>query len=353
MRNPSANSGSTAGLRVLVLLLAIFSGCVSVPKKSVVMTKIQGLDLTAEQLRMQVADFVVVFGGMVERGADEVIENSDSPKAKENALLWKANAIPVCQMAAFQFDPMVGLLDLWAFSSQMTQFFENGKGSHLFGKEQHVAIRTARDFEAEVARFVEKLGPSINLEKAKTFIQEWVRNNPFQNILFTRRSTSMSLAALDKDKGLSEVLGGMDERMTDMTTRMNIMMQQMPKIGRWQGELFLADQAHRPVVSLFNSKQLEPAMKSFEKISDLAPKLPEFIETPRVAMTQDIRALTQKMLEDIRAKTQEALDETEEKSRALVDYMFMRALVLMGAFGGIVIVGAIILRGRPKVVRAG
>ncbi|MCE9625867.1 MAG: hypothetical protein K8R69_10525 [Deltaproteobacteria bacterium] len=141
------------------------------------MTKIQGLDLTAEQLRLQVADFVVVFGGMVERGADEIIENSDSPKAKENALLWKANAIPVCQMAAFQFDPMVGLLDLWAFSSQMTEFFENGKGAHL------------------------------------------------------RRSTSMSLAALDKDKGLSEVLGGMDERMTDMATRMNIMMRQMPKNG--------------------------------------------------------------------------------------------------------------------------
>src|SRR5262249_35735219 len=160
------------------------------------MAKIEGLNMTAEQLRLKVADFVVVFGGMVERGADEIIENSSSPVIRERALLWKANSIPVCQAAAFQFDPMIGLLDLWAFSRQMRNFFEVGNGRHLFGEEQFVTIRTSRNFDKEVTSFVESLGSSINLEKAKAFVEEWVEKNPFQDLLFARRSTNMSLASL-------------------------------------------------------------------------------------------------------------------------------------------------------------
>jgi len=311
--------------------LAVSSVCLgcAVSNKTPVMAKIQGLDMTAEQLRLKVADFVVVFGGMVERGADEIIENSTSFRVRERALQWKSNAIPVCQTAAFQFDPLIGLLDLWAFAFQMREFFENGKGSDLFGEQQHVAVRTARNFEGEVTRFVEGLGPSLNLEKAKSFVTEWVAKNPFDNLLFVRRSTSMSLAAYGKDKSLGEVLGGIDERMTDMTTRMNVIMQQMPKIGRWQGQLFIADQVNRPATQVFNAKALQPAMQSFQKIADLAPQLPGLIETQRVALRNDIEGLSRQMAEDMQARARETLAETERRTKSLVDYVFLRLAILV------------------------
>ncbi|MCC6272954.1 MAG: hypothetical protein IT572_05765 [Deltaproteobacteria bacterium] len=293
------------------------------------MAKIKGLDVTAEQLRLKVADFVVVFGGMVERGADEIIENSPSFTVRERALQWKSNAIPVCQTAAFQFDPLIGLLDLWAFASQMRDFFERGKGNGLFGDQQHVAVRTARNFEDEVTRFVEGLGPSLNLEKAKAFVAEWVEKNPIDNLLFVRRSTSMSLAAYGQDKSIGEVLGGIDERMTDMTTRMNVIMQQMPKIGRWQGQLFIADQVRRPATQLFNTKALQPVMRSFEKIAELAPQLPSFIEGQRLALRQDIEALSRRVAEDVQSRTQLTLADAERRTKGLVDYMFWRLALLL------------------------
>lgn len=333
------------------LLAAFLAPACSIPKKTAVMANIDGVDITAEQLRLKVADFVMVFGGMVERSADEIIENSGSSTVRWNALQWKSNALPASQAAAFQFDPLVGLFDLWAFSKQQLEFFETGKGKHLFGDKQFIAVRTARNFDDELTRFVESMGQSYDLEKAKATITAWVEKNPLDNILLTRRSSNTSLGAYSKDKSLGQVLGGMDERMTDMTTRMNVIMQQMPKIGRWQGQLFIADQVRRPVVEMFNTRQmtkdLQPAMDSFKKIADLAPQMPQILEQQRAAIKGDIQELSRQILGDIQIRTEQTIKDTSVKTQYLVDYIFIRMVALLGILGLILFVFALLLRRRP------
>lgn len=314
-------------------------GC-AISKKSVAMSKIKGLDMTAEQLRLKVNNFIMVFSGKVEQGAEQITNNAGgNRKIMDRALAWKTNAIPMSQIAGFQFDPLFGLLDLWAFSSQMADFFDRGAGRDLFGSQQGIAIRTSKDLEGEISAFVESLGPSINLELAKGFVADWVKKNPINSLLFIRQSTNTSLAnwLLDSDKGMGDVLGGMDERMTDMTNRMNIITQQMPKIGRWQGEMFLADQLRNPPIPIpqITKQDVEAVKNSIKKMADMAPQLPDILERQRLLIKSDIQEIRAQTIADVQLLTQQTIEDTSRKSEALVDRIFLRAFQLLLVLGGI------------------
>lgn len=336
----SLNSVGRACLGLTLSLLLIILGACSISKKSPAMSKIQGLELTAEQLRLKVNNFILVFSGKVENGADQIINNSGGNRQfMDRALGWKANAIPMSHIAGFQFDPLFGLLDLWAFSSQMSDFFERGAGRDLFGSQQGVAIQTSKDIEGEITAFVESLGPSFNMELAKKFVSDWVKINPIDSLLFIRQSTNTSLAKwlLEGDKGIGDVLGGMDERLTDMTNRMNIFTQQMPKIGRWQGELFLADQLRNPPIPIpqIRRQDIEALKASFKKMADMAPALPEILERQRLLIKGDIQEIRIQALSDVKIMSAQLLEDTSEKSEALVDRIYFRAFQLLLMIGGI------------------
>lgn len=344
---------------VFLVLIAVFGGGCAISKKSPAMSKIKGLDMTAEQLRLKVNNFVLIFSGKVERAADQITNNAGgNRKIMDNALAWKTNAIPMSQLAGFQFDPLIGLLDLWAFSSQMSDFFDRGAGRNIFGPQQGVAIRTSKDLEGEISAFVESLGPSFNMELAKNFVEDWVKKNPIESLLFVRQSTNTSMATwlLGGDKGVGDVLGGLDERMTDMTNRMNIITQQMPKIGRWQGEMFLADQLRNPPIPIpqISKQDVEAVKASIKKMADMAPQLPEILERQRLLIKGDIQEIRAQTLADVKLLTQQTIEETSAKSQALVDRIFLRGFQLLLVLGGIGIVWIFLskLLRRDRVVRA-
>ena len=62
------------------------------------------------------------------------------------------NAIPACQRAAFQSDPLAGYLDVWVLCEQMLQYFERGEGRDLFGEWQPIAVGAARQLVEEIKR---------------------------------------------------------------------------------------------------------------------------------------------------------------------------------------------------------
>ena len=62
-----------------------------------------------------------------------------------NTLRWKLGASKASQHAATQMAPMMALLDTWALTEQMRQFFDTGAGAQLFGEEQVVARAYRRD----------------------------------------------------------------------------------------------------------------------------------------------------------------------------------------------------------------
>ena len=127
------------------------AGCASAPMKSPLMEQAADLaDLTAAQLRQQLYDFTSRHARVIERAADAIMQASGDAAVRERALLWKLQAIPEVNRAAFKSDPLVGLIDTVVLCGQMLEFFRDGAGLNLFGKHQNIAPMPVSEREGEI-----------------------------------------------------------------------------------------------------------------------------------------------------------------------------------------------------------
>jgi hypothetical protein len=126
----------------LTLLLVLAGGCSTKgPRQTPIMRQVGGVEVSSNELRVFIRDTSDRFAGVIEVSADEIIAGTDDPQVRYNALIWKSRAIPVGFDAVFQSDPLVAVLDSWAFAEQLRQYFTTGAGKDLFGDQQPIAIR--------------------------------------------------------------------------------------------------------------------------------------------------------------------------------------------------------------------
>jgi hypothetical protein len=236
---------------VHVVLLAVVAcltatGCPKTPVHSPLGKQV-GKDLPIEALRIELYGYVDRFAGIVEFHADQIIVSSDDPEVRRNARLWKMNAIPAAQKAAFRFDPLAGYIDVWVLCKQMLQFFEEGgHGDDLFGEWQYIAIDAAlmsiKDIEASF-RLAAQLDDDVASPDTQRSVDEFVARHPLDNLLFVRTSTAGLLARLTKDsnRGTIAAVGRLEQSLGDLSDRMNIYATHLPDQARWQAELAIED----------------------------------------------------------------------------------------------------------------
>ena len=74
-------------LGLLVSLALTTPGCFSTPKKSAMMRDAKDLhDITSAELRLKVHAFASLFEGTVAGAADTIMDNTDDPATRKNAL---------------------------------------------------------------------------------------------------------------------------------------------------------------------------------------------------------------------------------------------------------------------------
>jgi hypothetical protein len=234
------------GIALVVLVATVAAvGC---PKTSPYsqLGQTVGMELPIESLRLELYGFVGRFSGIVEHAADEIIVATDDLRVRRNARLWKMNAIPAIQKAAFRYDPLAGYIDAWVLTKQTLQYFEEGHGKDLFGEWQPIAIEAARETVREIeANF--KLAADVDGDLgsggARRDVDNFVAEHPLDNLLFVRYSTAPLLGRLTKDKnrGTFAAMGRLEMSLGDMTDRMNIYAAHLPNQARWQAELAIDD----------------------------------------------------------------------------------------------------------------
>jgi hypothetical protein len=205
-----------------------------------------GLTVPIESLRLNLYGFVDRFSGIVEYSADEIIDKTDDPEVQRNARLWKMNAIPAIQKAAFQYDPLAGYIDAWVLTKQMLQYFEEGAGKDVFGELQYIAIDASRETVAAIERnfkLAAQVDGDVGSGETRRNVDEFVAEHPLDNMLFVRYSTAGLLAELTKDRnrGAFAAMGRLEMSLGDLTDRMNIYASHLPNQARWQAELAISD----------------------------------------------------------------------------------------------------------------
>jgi hypothetical protein len=261
---------------ILVLALFVAAGCGS-SKQARWIDQVEKEDVSERELRLRLMDYLREFGGAVGVSANEIRDRSDDPELRMKAYQWKSGMVLAAQTAAFQPDPVAGLLNLWTLVLQLKIFFREGAGKELFGEHQQIAVVTTDHLYDEIQHF-EPFLPGENPAETKAKIAQWAAAHPLKEPHYARRSPAADLAKTIGDPNLSAfaVVESLDERMNVLMERMQFYIETMPPIARLQaeqtGELFLNDK--RVVAS---REDLAVMAVSLDRLSSIEDRLPEII----------------------------------------------------------------------------
>ncbi|HCD15700.1 chemotaxis protein [Shewanella sp.] len=258
----------------LVLCLSLLvSGC------SLLEVKLEsGIEpLPQEQLSMRVftREYASSFFAGVEQSADLILLRSDDLQSKSNALMWKINAEQTLGQTIFQVSPVAAMIDTWAFTAQMAQFFDSGNGKALFGEQTQLAANTSQQLLADYERRMQGLMSKADFTANQQFIREYAMAHPLFDISFPRVSAFNDWLSFRKIGEFDAVttFGSVPEVMSDMSDRMAMLASQTPKLLGWKAELFALH-------SNINSKEVQQTLKDisetsakFQKLMNESPQL--------------------------------------------------------------------------------
>jgi hypothetical protein len=200
---------------------------------------------------------------------------TSDPSVARNALVWKIYGVAAIHRSAALPDPLMATIDSRVLTYQMRDFFATGNGKSLFGAQQPLAVEAVRFIERELDRSIELSGQKMRPEM-ETGIRAFAAEHPLKNSYFFRPSPVELLAKYlgqDQVSGLQAV-GSMTEMMEELSLRLNLYTELLPRSGRWQAELMLAELADSSRTSEFMDilNQID-AMKTLNAFLLSAPDL--------------------------------------------------------------------------------
>jgi len=332
-----------------------------------------GVEENSRELQVLVYSFADGFAGGVEVAADQIYNSSHSGEIRENAVLWKMNAIPVMYKAAFMEDPMGALLNCWTFCIQMRVYFESGAGQETFGEYQSIAVDASKRLEKQATELAERIITTQDVDIRESMVA-YATSNPIENQLFVRPPGGERFL---KATAGGEAVGGlaaaasMNEGMRQLSDRMGIFTVSVPKQVQWQTELIMArtpmivaEQRDSLIagfdegsVSMASFIEKERAIMMAFISAERSAALIQLVETRSILLKTlaDERTLVLQAITDERNETMEQLNvmtlgsiesmlsESGELTTSTIDHLFLRTTQLLSLiFVGILVLCAVI-----------
>ncbi|MCK8044108.1 chemotaxis protein [Shewanella sp. 1CM18E] len=269
--------------------------------------------LPQEQLNMRVfsRDFSTVFYSQVESAADLIERNTDSIPVKSNTLMWKINAEQNLQHTIFQASPTAAMLDTWVFTEQMVEFFESGAGKNVFGEQQAVAVEASIKLRDQFERTVKSFG-AAKFNKNQEFVKKYVASHPIKDMAFARESAFTDWLEFHQISEFDAIttFGTVPEVMSDISDRMAMIAEQMPKILGWKAELY----------ALHSNINADEIQRTLTSISDTSAKFQQLMaQSPEMmqALAVDMRKELTPLLAQLSADTDDKLKQLSVERQAL------------------------------------
>jgi hypothetical protein len=270
---------------------------------------------------------LALYSAEIEVAADRVISESPSPAAQRQALVWKAEAIPVMQTSLLNTDPVAAVLDTWAFIFQMTAYMERPALRQNLGESYPVVAETLRNMDAAMEQLVRVSAPTANVADLRQRVGNWAEAHPIQASLLGRQSAGPDVIRKvgQSDLGMTTSIKTLAEGLGDFTARLDSYNVYLPKQARWQAELLLTDFTHDPQISTVLSN-LGVLSESVAKVSGNVDQMPELVDQTRKAFKADVdaeRLSAQAFVEGERLTTLYAL---QQERIATIDAMHTERL---------------------------
>ena len=356
---------------IAAFFVCLSVGCGGVPKKPALMESLARSEISVAQLRAIDYEFASRFSQLVARCAEEILHTTEEREQYRRALLWRMYASPQARTAAFNQDPLAGLLELWALAGQQQEYFTVGEGKNAFGGQWPCVLETVHTLAREASELAFDVLPLDEAQKMQTRVQEWVEAHPIEGEFYVRPTAQAGLAAFvgDAEGGLRAV-GSMEETLRDLNDRIAILSVQLPTEARWQADYLVNTLLEEHVADaagslLASMERISTSLDDFDQVVSLqTSRLVEGLRREREAAFAGIEVerdhwleamdrLKRDVLFSIDAELEEALDRFEATGRGLIDHFFERLVAVLIGIGIFILVvvailvGALRRRSRP------
>ncbi len=322
----TVNNRAALGLLILIgLIVALATGCQTIQYESRLMkkNKAEGVryNKSATELRIYLDELAGVFTGTIEQSADHIIAASPASEIKRHALLWKINGIPAAYRALFQPDPAIAIIDAWALSMQMVDYFERGSGKADFGQWHSIARDASRKVETRIMETVASFTPDVDISPLQLKIQTWVSEHPIERDFIFRDSVAPQLASIIGDQAMDtfQTVGTVAVSMEELGDQASTYMNLLTKQARWQAELMVSETANRRDIE-GGLAMLAELAASVNRLSPIAEQIPELMAREREAFFGTLQQERIEVLSDIeRQRLETMLFLTRERSTIIDD----------------------------------
>ncbi len=247
--------------------------------------------MSREELRARNYDFVVRVAGYAETVAWQITQSSADVEIGRDALYWAASLVPAMQSAVFRSDPAAGLIDAWALCVQQRDFFVDGRGKDLFGEWHYMAVVASNDILEAVEDIAREIGSPEYFASMKERVETWAAEHPLETILLTRESTApLTAAALGPaGGGTFAAVGNMADEVRDLSARLSVYSELLPKQARWQAALLLSAESNG-VGILQTLRDVQGLTRDLKGVTALLDSVPQMISAERAAVMSDVTA---------------------------------------------------------------
>lgn len=310
---------------VILAMTLLMTGCISsggTTRKTSSMKSAKRVESSAAELSSRNQSLLALYSAEIETAADKIILESPSPTARRQALVWKAEAIPVMQTSLLNTDPVAAVLDTWVFIFQMKAFMDQPALKQGFGESHSVVADSLRKMDEQIEQLVQTAAPTANITDLRQRVGGWAEAHPIRVSLAGRPSVDPEVVRKvgESDLGTMASIKALGESLGDLTDRLDSYNVYLPKQARWQAELLLKDVISDPHVSATLSN-VEVLSTALAKTSGSMDRMPELMGQARQAVKADIeeqRVATQDFLQNERLDT---LDDLQRERIATVAAM--------------------------------
>jgi hypothetical protein len=263
---------------LFVLSVGLF-GCASgTTRKTSSIKSAKTVEASAAELSSRNQSLLALYSSEIEAAADKIISESSSPVVRRQALVWKAEAIPVMQTSLLNTDPVAAVFDTWVFLYQMTEYMGRPASGQALGEFRSVVTETLKNMDVEMERLVLTAAPSANIGDLRQKAESWAKAHPVQSSLAGRPSADpdMIRRVAQEDLGTMASLKALGESLGDFAARLNSYNAYFPKQARWQVELMLGDITRDPQFSAAMS-DVATVSNSLAKTSGVMERIPEIV----------------------------------------------------------------------------
>ena len=295
-----------SGLAVVMLLVATIA-CLPKTKPSTV-TTMDGEVRNARELTSLIYELTSQLTGTVETAAGQVQYEAESPAVQRAALIFKAEAVPALQHASFRTDPILATADVWLLTVQLQEWVTSGPGRTSFGDKQQIMIDATQRMEVQIHDFLDLKSTESNTEGVQAIL-EFAADHPIEGTIATRTSAVGPLAErLRKTKmGAFASVSGMAESLDDLSDRLAIYAESLPRQARWQAELAVFDLG-------FTEQTVLEALEDLNRLGSVSDRATELID--------DLPSMIDERIDEVAPAVESALASIDlDPLRAEVDAM--------------------------------